>query len=161
MSALVPLPYRESRRAPWWRLVLGWIFASFSTGLLSSLANSYANLSSLKGLDVDISLGTLASQSLTDYIGVGPILTMIIAIAMAIAFSVAGVIRLKIKPLRSILYMLAGAACVLTMFLLMEQAFFGTPIIQGVRTASGLAVQASCGAIGGLVFARVSRPKLY
>ena len=159
MSALVPPPFCKPRRATWRRLIIGWLLASIAAGLLSSLANSYVNLSGLTALGVEISLNMRAEQFIADYKGVGPILTLLIAIGMAIALSVAGIIRLKIKPLRAIVYMLAGSASMLVMFTLMEQAFFGTPIIQGARTASGLAMQALCGAMGGLVFAGVTRPK--
>ena len=159
MSALVKVPYLEPRRATWRRLVMGWLLASIAAGFLSSLANSYVNLSGLVALGVDIPFNTKLEQYIKDYKGVGPILTLLIAIGMAIAMSVAGIIRLKVKALRSIVYMLAGAACMVVMFVLMEQAFFGTPIIQGARTANGLVVQALCGAMGGWVFAGVTRPK--
>lgn len=142
-----------------WRYASAWMACSVVGAVTSSIASSHSNLSSLRDLGVDIPLSMFTRQVTTDLMGIGPILLIFIAIGMVVAMSAGGLLRKKIKMLRPVVYIAAGMTAMLVMFLLMERAFFGTPIIQGARTASGLAIQMLCGGLGGATFAALSRPK--
>ena len=82
------------------------------------------------------------------------ILAATIAVAFIIAFPVAYLVkRYLLKPLAPIAYPVAGGAAMLAMLWLIEQQLGGgAGIIGGARDATGLALQALAGALGGVVF---------
>ncbi len=87
------------------------------------------------------------------------ILGAMIAIALLIGFTVAFFVKRVLKPLAFVAYPAAGAVAMLTMLVLIEQQLGGgAGIVGGARDATGLALQALAGLIGGGVFAGL-RPR--
>ncbi|WP_428407091.1 hypothetical protein [Hyphococcus sp.] len=82
------------------------------------------------------------------------ILGAMTAIALLIGFVAAFLVKHFLKPLAPIAYPAAGAAAMLVMLVLIEQQLGGgAGIVGGARDATGLALQALAGLIGGAVFA--------
>lgn len=87
------------------------------------------------------------------------ILGAMIAIALLLGFVVAFFVKRVAKPLAPIAYPVAGAAAILVMLTLIEQQLGGgAGVIGGARDATGLALQALAGLLGGVVFASI-RPQ--
>lgn len=81
------------------------------------------------------------------------------AIALLAAFIIAFAAKRILKPLALIAYPVAGGAAMLLMIYLIEQQLGGgAGVIGGARDATGLALQALAGFLGGAVFA-VARPR--
>ena len=79
--------------------------------------------------------------------------------AFLIAFLAGGLIYRFAKFGRPIVYMVAGAVAMMVMLMAMKQAFFGVDIVAGARDGFGLALQMLAGAVGGYVFARLTKPR--
>jgi hypothetical protein len=77
------------------------------------------------------------------------------SIALLIAFAVAGGLA-RFTGFRVIVYGLAGAVALFTVFTLMRR-LLGTVGIFGARGAAGLAAQIAVGAMAGVLFARLTR----
>jgi len=56
--------------------------------------------------------------------------------------------------------MVAGAVAILVMLFAMKAKFFDIHIIAGARDGLGISLQMLAGAIGGFVFAKISRAKI-
>ena len=82
-----------------------------------------------------------------------------VGIALAIAFLVGGLVFRIANFGRPIIYVVAGATALLVMLFAMKEVFFGAHAIAGARDALGISLQMLAGALGGFVFALVSRPK--
>ncbi len=84
-----------------------------------------------------------------------PSFGMIAAIALAIGFAVAFVVKRILRPLAPVAYPIAGAAALAGVIHLINNVMFGggTGAIGGARDAYGLALQGVAGGLGGLVFA--------
>ncbi|CAE7404991.1 fyuA [Symbiodinium microadriaticum] len=88
----------------------------------------------------------------SDILGMGPIYAILIAIALAIALPTASWASRLISVPRPLVYAAAGGVAMLTMLVLMEQVFFGLPLISGARTTSGLLAQTAAGIIAGWLY---------
>ena len=77
-----------------------------------------------------------------------------IAIALALGFLVAAVVKRVVTPLAPVAYPIAGAAAMFVMLQLIEtQLGGGTGVIGGARDAVGVALQCLAGLVGGGLFA--------
>ena len=130
--------------------LLTWI-ATFS---LASLLHSQFVVNEL--VNVGVKIGPLDRLSLTidDWVGLLPTYGVIIAVALLIAFSIAGLILKKLPNRRFVLFLLAGATAFAVVLLAM-QPIMNITIIAGAREA-GFYAQVLAGAIGGALFARIT-----
>lgn len=84
---------------------------------------------------------------------------MMIAIALAAGFGVAFGVKRLATPLAPVAYPVAGAASIaLLVWLIEQQLGGGAGVIGGARDATGFALQALAGFLGGALFA-VLRPR--
>ena len=137
----------------------GWLAAAITTVILAVSLQTQNVLARLNGVGADVELGERLSMTAHDIFRLGSIYIIFIGIALAISFLAGGLVFRIAKFGRPIIFMVAGAVAMFVMLYLMEQVFFGIPAIAGARDGLGIGLQMLAGAVGGLVFARVSREK--
>ena len=137
----------------------GWFAAVLTTVVLGVFLQTQNVISRLEGIGADIGLAERLSMSLYDLRYLGSLYGIFVALALAIAFLAGGLVFRLAKFGRPIVYAVAGAVAILVMIFAMKARFFDTHIIAGARDGFGIGLQMLAGAIGGFVFARISRPK--
>jgi cellobiose-specific phosphotransferase system component IIC len=80
------------------------------------------------------------------------------SIALLIAFLIAGALA-RFTGFRSIVFGLGGALALFALFTILRTVL-GTVGIFGARGATGLAAQMAVGALAGVLFARLTRPRM-
>lgn len=92
-----------------------------------------------------------------DIFYLGKPLLLFVGMAFAIAFLVGGLLHRFVKFGRPVIFAVAGAVAIFVMLFAMKAQFFDVHIIAGARDSLGIGMQMLAGAIGGWVFARLSR----
>lgn len=136
------------------RVLLAWLAASAVTTLAASIVQTQFNLHALAGLGVPVPLGLRLQATLSDIAGFGPTFAGIALAGLAIALPVAALVASRAPAGRAAWMALAGAVAVLTAMLLMRLNFELTPVA-AARSPAGLLTLCACGALGGLVAARL------
>ncbi|MGL4542048.1 MAG: hypothetical protein ACRCUI_06025 [Polymorphobacter sp.] len=135
------------------RIFLAWLLAVVVTTLGVSIVHSLRIQSGLTDLGVDLPLGLRVSTIGRDFIGLAPALGAVIAIALAVGFVIAALLRKPLPALAGIAYPLAGGVAVAVALAAMQYSFDITPIA-GARGTFGLPLFGLVGAFGGWIFAR-------
>jgi len=134
----------------------GYLFAVLMTIMIGVILQTQNVLSRLSDVGADISLMERVSMTLYDLRYLGSLYGIFIAIALAVAFLVAGGVFKLTKFGRTVIYTFAGAAAMLVMLFAMKAAFFDVHLIAGARDSFGIGLQMLAGALGGVVFTRLS-----
>lgn len=140
------------------RAMVGYFIASLAGFSLASLSHSFVNAQRLASSGAPMPPDVFASLAIGDAQGLAPQFGPAVAIALGAGFLAARFLRPVLKAPHVLGYMLAGAAAIPAMLLVMSLAFDGIMPIAGARGA-GLALQSAAGAIAGLVFAIIARPR--
>lgn len=135
------------------RLVLGYVAALVATDIFASVFHTQMVLAALAGAGGIFEMGTRLGMTAFDLRGLAFSYGVIIAIALAIGFAVAWVVKKFLPPLAPIAYPTAGAAAMGVALSIMSMAFGGTTPIAGARGPEGFALQCLAGALGGVIFA--------
>ena len=138
------------------RQIVGFVIAVAVTAVGSAFLSSHFVLRALESLGVDIGLSDRFAMYGHDVVGMGPIAGALAGVAFLIAFPVAALIIRFLPALRTLGYLLAGGAAMAVALGLMETVLGMMPVA-GARTLGGLIAQAAAGALGGYVFAQMTR----
>lgn len=133
------------------RWIVAYLAAVLVTYVAAATAHTQSVMSNLAEMGAPVTLGDRLAASGHDLLGLAPMFLPMVAVALGIAFPVAGWIIHRLPWWRALGYSLAGGVAVLMIHVLLYQAF-GITGIAGARGTLGLTVQALCGALGGLVF---------
>lgn len=142
------------------KYILAWVLAVLTTATLGVMFQTQNVISRLGGIGADISLGERVSMTVYDIMHLGSLYGIFIAAAFLVAFLAGGSVFLIAKFGRLLVYVVAGAVAILVMLFAMKVMFFDVHLIAGARSTFGVALQLLAGAIGGLVFARITRRKI-
>jgi hypothetical protein len=134
----------------------GWLVAAAFLAVSATALSSAMVLAMLTEVGAPLGAGDMARMIIDDLAGFGPLYGALIAVALAIAFLAAAVVTRAVRPLRPVVFAVAGAAAMAVMLTLMEQVFFGVQLVAGARTPPGFLMQAGAGAAAGLVFAALT-----
>ena len=134
-----------------------WLASVLAVGILGVIFQTQNVIARLGDLGADVGMGQRLSMTFYDIMHLGSLYTPFIAIALVIAFLAGGLLYRFMKFGRYIIYLIAGAVAILIMLFLMKRAFFGVHIINGAKDALGISLQVLAGAIGGWVFAHLTR----
>lgn len=134
----------------------GWLAASVFLAVTGTVLSSAMVLAMLAETGASFAVGDIAFMIGEDLAGFGPLYGGLIAIALAAAFAVGGMVARFVRPLRVVVFAVAGAAAMTVMLALMEQVFFGVQMVAGARTPPGFLLQAGAGAAAGLVYAALT-----
>ena len=135
----------------------GWFAAALTTVVLGVTFQTQMVLARLEGVGADVGFAERVSMTGYDVFFLGQRYFLFVCIALAIAFLVGGLIFRHAQFGRALIYSVAGATAMLVMLYLMKKAFFDVHIINGAQDAVGIGLQMIAGAIGGVVFAGVSK----
>jgi len=137
--------------------LFAWITASIITSLLMAFCSAVCVAVGLNTVGAKLGVLQIISFAAKDLVMFAPLLTLLIGTGFAIAFPVAARLsRLTILTrFRHCLPPLAGATTVVVLLLALRP-IFDTTIIAGARTMLGASILVICGALGGLVFNRLT-----
>lgn len=129
-------------------VILGYVVAVFNgtQGVLNNIA----------AMGVPVSIADRTDAVLHDLIGMATIYLPLITVALLVAFLVAGLLIRWFGWPRSPLYALGGFIAIITLHLTLDAAL-GLVGIAAARTLAGLLLQALGGALGGWLFATLSK----
>ena len=132
-----------------------YLSAVVTTYLMASVMATQSVISSLSGMGVDVSFAERIAMTLHDISGMAGMFLPMIAFGLLIAFMAVGLICHYWNHWRTPLYIIAGAAALVCVHLALNLAFGITPVAIA-RTATGLALQAIAGAVGGYTYVYLS-----
>jgi len=124
--------------------------------LLASVIATQSVVSSLAGMGVEVGFSDRINMTLNDIAGMASLFLPMIAFAYLAAFLIAAMLCRWWAPWRTPIYIVAGAAAVITIHLTLNLAFGITPIAVA-RTTGGLLLQGLAGAAGAYLYLRLSR----
>lgn len=133
------------------RIVGSFLVAVIAAYILGAIFISQGNIASIVAMDFDITLAQRFEAAIHDVTHMTDIYLPIIAISFLIAMPVATLIIKYVPNLRTIGYVLAGAAGLLAIHLIMKMVL-GFSGIAPTRTIVGLLAQAIAGGVGGYLF---------
>ena len=152
MNQTLSIPVLLLRRLLVYLLAVGVAYA------LAVAAATQSVIASLAAMGIPVSLAERFSMTLQDLAGMAPMFLPMVAFGLLCAFMTAALLCRWRASWRIPLYVLAGAAGVVTIHLLLHLAFQITPVA-AARTSVGLALQALAGAVGGLVYIGLRRSR--
>ncbi len=132
--------------------VTGFILAIVAATVTGVSFHTYSVLGRLTALGVSIPFGDRLRVMEQDLIGLAPTYSVIIAIALAVSFLVAAILKPRAGFIAPFAYPMAGGAGVAVALLAMHYLYNGATPIAGARGALGFSLQSVAGALGGLVF---------
>lgn len=141
------------------RLALAFAAATVSAVLLASAFHTQMVIAGLGAAGAAIDAATRLAMMAADLKGLAPSYGAVIAIALAIGFFVAAWLKRVVRPLAPIAYPLAGAAAIGVALALMSIVYEGVTPIASARSPEGFALQCLAGALGGVVFAWLSKSR--
>ncbi|TLU65082.1 hypothetical protein FE810_09145 [Thalassotalea litorea] len=140
------------------RLLLPFFASWLLTFTLASLFHSQYVVNQLVKVGVVVEFNDRVNLTVDDWLGLLPTYGMIIAIALLIAFFVAGLIAKRLNAYRAVLFVLAGIVAFITVLTAIE-SIMNINVIAGAR-GWGFYAQCLAGAIGGFVFTRMKKAKV-
>ncbi len=138
------------------RLLLAFAVTVAVTTALAVAAHSQFVMAGLRGLGAEIGGRMALDVTLHDIAGMAPLYSMFVAAALLIGFLITGWLWPKVKLSRTISFAIGGGAAIALMLVIMRYQL-GITVVAGARTPGGFAAQCAVGALGGLLFAVVSR----
>ena len=140
------------------KTALAFVAAVLATYVVGCIAATQGALSMLPAIAQPIALDVRLTTTGQDLIGMLPAYAPLIAAALIAGFVVARFIVGRLPSLRTLGYLLAGAAGMLAMHLIMRSTFDGIVPVAATRSTLGLTLQVIAGGIGGWLFARLTAP---
>ncbi|QIT56229.1 hypothetical protein HC341_14100 [Aquisalimonas sp. 2447] len=137
------------------RVVLAWVLAVVVAAALGSIVQSVYNMSAIAGLGVDVPIREWFRAPAHDLVFFAPFWAAVVAVALLLGLPVAALLARLLGGGRHSLYFLAGGVAVMFALGLMATVLPITPIA-AARFPTAMALMALGGAVGGLVFARLT-----
>lgn len=136
------------------RVFLGWAIAVLTAVVTGSVVQTQFNMYSLAALGVEIGWNERLSATWHDLINFTPAYALLVSIAFAIAWPIAGLLKRRLSGQRAMLFTLAGFAAIWTMISIMNQTLPVTGIA-ATRSLAGVLALSLCGAAAGWLYTRI------
>lgn len=136
------------------RVFLGWAIAVLTAVVTGSVIQTQFNLSRIQELGPEIGFGTRASATWHDLLYFTPAYALLVSIAFAIAWPVAGLLKRWMPDQRTLLFILAGFFAIWAMIAIMNRALPVTAI-GATRSLAGVIVLSLMGAVAGWLYTRI------
>lgn len=146
----------EADLAAFLRFLRGWIGGALATTALGVVLQTQNVIGRLNGIGADVGIGQRLSMTVYDLIYLGSLYIIFVSLGTLVAYLMGLLVHRFAGFGRPVVFAVAGAVAMLVMLLLMKKAFFGIHMIAGARDGLGIGLQMVAGAVGGLVFARLS-----
>lgn len=140
------------------RRIGAFVCAVLVTYLAGSALSTQMILHEVSSFGVAVDFVTRIGATLHDIAGLAVTYLPIIAIALLVAFPVTALVLRFVSGPRALAYAIGGAAALFALHSLLF-AVLGMHPLPATRTTLGMLLQAAAGAIGGIAFAAVARPK--
>jgi len=124
--------------------------------VLGSVMQTQFNMASLADLGVEIGWGERLAATWHDLINFTPAYALLVSIAFALAWPVAGLLKRWLPDQRPLLFTLAGFSAIWAMIAIMNQALPVTGIA-ATRGLAGVFALSLCGAAAGWIYAHLLR----
>jgi MFS family permease len=144
---------RVEMRILW--VVLAFVLAVVVTTVVGTIAHTQFVLGRLTDLGIAVPFSERLSMTLHDVVGMGPMFGAIIGLGFLVAMAAGALVFWFAGVQRFLIYAVAGAVAVAVALTAMGMVYDITPIA-GARSTAGFVAQMIAGALGGLVFARLS-----
>lgn len=143
------------------RIALGYLVAVAATTVAGSALQTHIVARDLIHAGATIPAGTQLATMASDLQTFGPQFAAIVAIALAVGFLVAAVLKRVLTPLAPIAYPLGGACAIAAALVVLPilLKLDGIVPLAGSRGALGFSLQALAGALGGLLFSLIAAKK--
>ena len=138
------------------RVTIAWISAVLCAYGLAAVTATQSVLARLEGMGVHVARSERIRATLADLAGLAPTLLPLVAGGFLVAMIVAALLARRLPRLRTALCALAGGVALVVIHLALKATLGITPV-PIARTVTGLLVQGLAGAIGGAVFAVLTR----
>jgi hypothetical protein len=135
--------------------IIAFISAVIGGYIFAVLTYSQLNLSRLVDMGVTLSFGDRVTTALHDLLSMGSMYFLIMAVALLVAFLIAGLIVRWVPNLRMLGFVLAGAVGMFAMIMFFKVSM-GTNPIAVTRTLVGFASQCLAGALAGFIYVKLS-----
>jgi len=139
------------------RRVAAFLLALLVTYVLAATAATQSVLARLGEMGIVVTFDHRMGAIVHDLFGMLSSFLPLLGVGLLIAFLFTARVDRWVPGWRTPLYVLAGAAAVITVHVSLKIAFDITPVA-AARSAGGLLIQALAGAVGGYVFAMSGRP---
>ncbi len=141
------------------KIIGAYVAAAVVTVVLASAFFTQRVIAEQTAIGIEYTAAQQSETYLMNLAGLAPSYGLMLAIALLIGFAVAFGVKQILRPLAPVAYPVAGAAAVVTAIFLIEtvMAKGGAGAIGGARDALGLSLQGLAGAVGGAVFALLTR----
>lgn len=139
------------------RIIAGYIAAVLVAFTAASFVHTHFVVAGLRGVGAEIPTRVALATARGDFTGLVPSLGPVIALALLLGFLIAGLANRFVKLPRPIAFAMAGGAAIAAALWLMGLAYDGITPLASARTWAGFLWLCAAGALGGLVFATVSR----
>jgi hypothetical protein len=140
------------------RYLIAFIISVMAASIIASMFSTQFVVASLRELGVEIPTATRLAMTFGDLASVR-FLGIIFGMCFLIGFIVAAVAKHYVGGSRLSWYTVAGGLSYTATLLLIEQILQLMPIA-GARTIEGMFTQGLAGAMGGFIFAQLTKPKL-
>ena len=142
----------------WMRSLVAWIAAVAVAAMLGSIVQTQFNLAMIRDLGAPVPWNLRLDTTLHDLVHFAPTYALLVAAAFLIALAVSGLLARRWPRARVSLHTIAAGTGIATALLLMNWILPAT-VIGAARFGTGILALALAGALGGLLFARWTRPQ--
>lgn len=141
------------------RIILVFLLAVLISVVLGTLVQTQVNLADLTAIDTPISTDDRLQATGHDLLRFTPLMTLLVGVSFLFALPAAEVVSRVLKPMRVIVFFLAGAVGILVAFRALDWYAPPPVLIAATREWAGtLAIMAVVG-IGSALFGLITRPK--
>lgn len=141
------------------KLLLAFVAAVIVTTILGAAFHTQFVIGRLTDLGIAVPFADRMSTTLHDIAGMAPLFGAVIATGFLIAFLTGALVYRFAGVQRDLIYVIAGAAAIAVALSAMAAVYNITPIA-GARSWLGFMAQMAAGAVGGYVFALISRMRM-
>lgn len=138
------------------KLVLAFVAAVIVTTILGAVFHTQFVIGRLTDMGIAVSFSDRLATTLHDIGGMAPLFGLVIARGFLIAFLAGALVYRFAGTQRNLVYAVAGAVAIGVALSAMGMVYNITPIA-GARSWAGFIAQMAAGALGGYVFALISR----
>lgn len=136
------------------KIVVAFLAAVLAGHVVGAIFFTQFNLAALIELGAPIDLAIRARTTAQDIVGMFPVYTIAVTVALLLGFSIAGLMVKRLPQLRRLGFISAGFVSFYAMHGLIE-ALAGVNLFWIAKTSMGILFQAIAGAIGGYVFVTI------
>jgi hypothetical protein len=140
------------------RAIVAFVAVMVLATALAVAVNTQFVLAGLRGLGAEIGAAETLRVTAHDVLGMGPLYGAFFGTALLLGFAVTALLWRRVPLPRWLSYAIGGGAAIAAMLAIMK-AVLGMMVVAGARDAAGFVAQCAVGALAGVLFAVLTRPR--